>query len=78
LAHQPFDSVLASIWAQLAQKDSDDDASRLMRAAITAWCNGDENAEARAGCAESDWRHRLGPAASRRCGARAADRARRA
>jgi hypothetical protein len=44
-AHQPFEDVLAFIWRQLAQRESDDDTARLVRAAVTAWSEGDETAE---------------------------------
>jgi hypothetical protein len=45
-AQQPFDEVLASIWAQFAQRDTDTEVAQLMRASVTAWCRGDErNAE---------------------------------
>src|SRR5215211_3905991 len=40
-AQLAYEDVLASIWAQLAQRESDDDASRLVRSAVTAWCSGE-------------------------------------
>ena len=44
-AHWSFDEALPFIWEQLAQHESDDATARLVRAAVTAWSDGDESAK---------------------------------
>ncbi len=41
-----FDDALSDAWMQPAMSKEDDDVSRAMRAAVTAWSGGDETAQA--------------------------------